>query len=332
MPYLREISAYVTGCGTIDSNGTLCYNTDWQANIKKGALAALPSNIDVICIPGGGVDRNGYLPPWIVASLDCALAVQNSQLAINSKPPFFLAESKGSPHAPEIRIDGQLVLESERALDFLVACGVDKSVIANDRFSVDTIGNAYIFRLFLDGMIDEKMKCDVDAYQQFKMPESPSALIIGADYHMPRLAYLHRRLLNLGPAKECNLYFIAVDTQDYLLPTARQDRFEKERTALGRMQTSNLDGSSAFADLQTLLELERWMFTHHNAYNGAATVDNPGPMITRDDYCYDPAQNLAHLIRRAGKFAGYADWLNQISTAADNSHTTNGNGALIINF
>jgi uncharacterized SAM-binding protein YcdF (DUF218 family) len=104
-----------------------------------GNMASMTS-YDAILIPGGGLQIDGSLPPWVCNRLDKAVEISSTR--------FFITLSRGTFHkAPPRDKDGFPIDESLAGARYLIARGVPKDRVLFETTSFDTIGNALFSRL-----------------------------------------------------------------------------------------------------------------------------------------------------------------------------------------
>lgn len=190
---------------------------------------------DAIIIPGGGLQPNGNLNPWVVARLERALELYNGE--------YVIAASAGTVHRPPpLTEDGFPIFESVVAARYLVERGLDPAKILTEACSYDTIGNAYFVRVIHVTPRDFR-----------------NLLVINSKFHMPRTEATFRWVFGLdSPPQYFNFHFETVNNTGFD-PAALQSRRKKEQKSLAQLRhTAN--------HIHTLEQLHRWLFTEHGAY------------------------------------------------------------------
>jgi hypothetical protein len=113
--------------------------------------AAMQNIQTVYVIPGGGSSDGNY-PEWtkrrvVAAHQDYMRNHHRSNSAI------FLALSAGSLNAANAQEkDKRIVFESQHTIRHLLKLGVSRRIVFGDTFSWDTVTNAVVLRMFVDGV------------------------------------------------------------------------------------------------------------------------------------------------------------------------------------
>ena len=89
---------------------------------------------DIIIVLGGGISREGILPPWVLPRLDKALELYHENVA-----PVILLSGKGRDNFP--------VPEAEAMRDYLKDRGMDPRRLLLECLSADTLQNAFFSRV-----------------------------------------------------------------------------------------------------------------------------------------------------------------------------------------
>ncbi|MBC7928763.1 MAG: YdcF family protein [Bryobacteraceae bacterium] len=189
---------------------------------------------DAIVVPGGGVRAGGVLPPWSQARFDLALQMDSGGV--------FLCLSQATPHLPP-PIDGlgYPIQECVAGARYLTSRGVPTDRIRLEGLSLDTIGNAYFSRI---------LHADPARWR--------TLLIITSDFHMRRTRAIFKWIYGIGPG-QFNLQF-AASPDAGMSPELRDSRRLREEKSLQNIL-------ALAANLTTLPDLHRWMFSKHDAYS-----------------------------------------------------------------
>jgi uncharacterized SAM-binding protein YcdF (DUF218 family) len=97
----------------------------------------------LIVVPGGGLLKDGTLPPHSLGRMDRAVELffqyQNSKLI-----PSIVALSAGTPHKPNpLDSNGFEIYESSSAMAYLLTKGIPSNFLFEEKISLDTIGNVF---------------------------------------------------------------------------------------------------------------------------------------------------------------------------------------------
>ena len=114
--------------------------------------ALLPSNLSTVdtvyIIPGGG-SKDGEYPEW---TKQRTLAAYNHSLQHPNS--VFIALSAGSFNAPNQKMeDGRIIFECQYTMNQLLELGISKDRIYGDWQSWDTVFNAFVARMFVEGIL-----------------------------------------------------------------------------------------------------------------------------------------------------------------------------------
>ncbi len=193
---------------------------------------------DAILVPGGGLLKDGSLPPWVTPRFDRALHHALTNTAA------ILALSAATTHKP-LPIDpaGRPVYESTQAARYLLAKGFPATRILTETASWDTIGNAWFARA---------IHTDPAGFRNL--------LIINSAFHMPRTEAIFRWVFALPPVSG-DPYRLTFETvpDAGLSPEALRGRTAKEQAGLRNVLAVS-------TKIRTLAALHHWLFTEHDAY------------------------------------------------------------------
>lgn len=195
---------------------------------------------DAVLIPGGGLSAAGEPLPWVCARLDAALTVEGK--------PLLVALSSGTVHKAAAAI------ESVASAEYLMARGVARERIFVDKWSHDTIGNAFFARC---------MHCEPRALQRL--------LVITSEFHMPRTRAIFDWVFSLSATQFTLKYRATPDVG--LAADALAARVEKEAASMLRVRELR-------ERIQTLEQLHEFVFTEHEVYaTGLSSTTTPGPWL-----------------------------------------------------
>ena len=190
---------------------------------------------DAILIPGGGLLPGGELPPWTIARLDRALAIDPGAL--------FIPLSAATTHRPlPLDTHGRPLYESLQAARYLAARGVASPSIAIEAASFDTIGNAWFSRT---------MHAEPRGLRRL--------LVITSAFHAARTEAAFRWIYGLTPLPQpYELSFEPVP--DAGIPAdALASRIAREAASLNALR-------GLVPRYTTIESFHRWLYTEHRAY------------------------------------------------------------------
>ena len=95
--------------------------------------------LDAILIPGGGVQKDGNVLPWVRARLDAARGLEHLAR-------YVITLSRGTAHKPPVIVNGIPVHEADAGKKYLIEQGVTPEKIRAETESLDTLGNAFYSR------------------------------------------------------------------------------------------------------------------------------------------------------------------------------------------
>lgn len=200
---------------------------------------------DAIIILGGGVRKDGTMPTWTLRRIKKALEFKNHT-------KYFITTSAYTTNKPPI-IDktGFPVNESIKMGELLVKAGIDQSRILTERWSHDTIGNAYFSRIIHTDQL--KLK---------------NILVVTSQFHMPRTQAVFEKVFSLNNSwlNPYTLVFAAASDSG-LRSEVIKPRIEKENRSLEKFNLIKKN----ISDLKTLHD---WLFQEHGAYTLKITPDN----------------------------------------------------------
>lgn len=192
---------------------------------------------DAVIILGGGVRKNGTLPIWVLRRLRKALEYKD-------KTKYFITTSAYTTNkAPVINKLGFPVNEAVKMGELLTKAGISKSRILTERWSHDTIGNAYFCRLIHTDQLNLK-----------------KLLVITSEFHLPRSKAIFRWIFNLNNSL-FNPYQLdfASASDSGLDSKIIFSRIEKEQQSLSKVNKTR-------KKITNLKQLHQWIFQEHGAY------------------------------------------------------------------
>ncbi len=192
---------------------------------------------DAVIILGGGVRKNGSLPIWVRRRVRKALEFKD-------KTKYFITSSAYTTNEkPVINKMGFPVNESVKMGELLIKAGVNKTRILTERWSHDTIGNAYFTRLI-----------HIDQLNLKKL------LVITSEFHMPRSKAIFKWIFGLNNSffKTYTLDFASA-SDSKLNSKVMLSRIEKEQKSLSKLFETK-------KRITNLKQLHKWLFYKHGAY------------------------------------------------------------------
>jgi uncharacterized SAM-binding protein YcdF (DUF218 family) len=198
---------------------------------------------DLIIVPGGGVQPDGSVAPWVENRLDRALGLRNGA-------PI-LCLSAGTMHKPPpVDAYGYPVFEALAGARYLLDRGLDPHAIYLEFASYDTIGNAFFARTTHTDLRDWR-----------------KLLIVNSAFHMERTEAVFRWVFGLSPQLGYELTFETVP--DRGMP---QDDLAVRRA---REQASLERVKRLANEIRSMSELHRFLFTEHQAYTAERVLSPP---------------------------------------------------------
>lgn len=191
---------------------------------------------DAILIPGGGVEKDGFLPEWTVRRLKKAIEMFTGDEKI-------IVLSAGTVHKPPVLDkEGFPIFESEAAADFLIEKGIEPENILIERNSLDTIGNAYFSRMI-----------------HVEPAKMENLVVITSEFHMSRTRAIFEWVFSILPCPiEYKLDFIEV-SDDGLDEELVNLRIEKEKESLLKLNATK-------EKICNLSQFHDWLYSQHAAY------------------------------------------------------------------
>jgi len=210
---------------------------------------------DAVIVPGGGLDDAGAPHPWVRARLDYA-----AQLILESQATYAVVLSRGTTHRPPPTERGGVPIdEATASARYLVARGVDAGCVLMDRWSLDTIGNAFFARVSI---------CEPLGLGKL--------LVVTNTFHMDRVRVIFDWVASLLPRPLDFQMTYAEVPNDGMSDEVALARAEKECRAV-----ANLEATKAKVGTQ-LSELVRFLMVEHAAYSTAGVVSVSEAVVDRD--------------------------------------------------
>ena len=201
---------------------------------------------DAILIPGGGLLPDGKPPRWVRERLDKAVEIADAR--------FFVPLSRGTVHkAPPLDERGFPIDESRASAMYLLERGVPEDRILTETVSLDTIGNAYFSRVI-----------HIDPMALVRL------LVITSSFHFERARAVFQWVYGLSGGS-CQLTVIAVPDSGIDHDSLKVRRGKERRSLLGLRQPMR--------EIETLEQLQQWLFLRHDAYNLKNGHSNIGSAI-----------------------------------------------------
>ena len=162
----------------------------------------------VYVIPGGGSSHDIGYPEWTKRRVNAAYDhyIRNS----NQASSIFLSLSAGSLNSPNVLFnDGRIMFECQHMILHLIDKGVPKSRIYGDMTSWDTVGNGYVLRTFLEGVLlykdilapePEVSSRRIEEQQEIKPSELLNIEVFISDFHALRVKETFAWMLELLPS------------------------------------------------------------------------------------------------------------------------------------
>ena len=181
--------------------------------------------------------EGGRLPSWVERRLDLALE-------LHSGNSYIIALSAGTTHRPPpMDALGFPIMEATAEAQYLMARGVAADRILVEKYSYDTIGNAFFSRM---------VHADPACLRRL--------LIITSDFHLARCEAAFRWIYGLAPKMHSyELTFEPVSDPEMPADLLAL-RCTKERESLADLLRLS-------ERIQTMQDCHRWLFTEHGAYN-----------------------------------------------------------------
>lgn len=191
---------------------------------------------DAIISLCGGLEKDGTPHPWVIRRLDKTLKFYTGRELV-------ILTGGGTPHKPPILDgDGFPMYECDASAKYLLNRGVSKSKILLDRFSMDTIGNAYFTRF----LFAEPMRLR-------------NIVVVTSALHMPRTEKAFGWVYGLTPSDlKYNLKFVeapddGLDRNIVHIKTVREKKNLRKLAPLTKK-------------IKTMSAMHRFIFFEHGAY------------------------------------------------------------------
>jgi len=211
----------------------------------------LKKKYDAVVIPGGGLDHELGIPSkWVIARLDCALE-------LDGQTEMYIVLSRGTPHrAPPSDGGGHPIDESVASARYLVSRGVASERIVMDRWSLDTIGNAYFLRTSIVEPLKLTRLCTVTSA-----------------FHMSRTRTVFDWVFSLDANAYSLDYKVSEDVgMDDDVLNARRD---KEQQSVVKLREKTIP------EIRSMKQLAHFVLVDHGAYNtGGISKERQGSCST----------------------------------------------------
>ena len=192
---------------------------------------------EVVIVPGGGINDNFSPKPWVCARLDLA-----ANLYKEGKTKMVMVLSRGTPHkAPPCTKENVPVDEATSSADYLITkYGIDPKHIMLERWSFDTIGNAFA------------------SLTMHVLPRNLRKIhIITSDWHLPRTREIFDTVFACGG--KFALTYSAVTSLGHSDEDTKI-RLDRESESL---QTFKTKTKPTLTDMESL---HRFIFEDHGCY------------------------------------------------------------------
>ena len=191
---------------------------------------------DAIIVPGGGLQPDGTLPPWVVPRFDRALAAA-------SAATYIMPLSAGTVHKPPpLDSTGAPVFEAIAGARYLIGRGFPADRIIPEIASWETLGNAYFCRVI-----------HVEPRRFRRL------LVITSAFHSARTEAIFRAVFALEPLPVAYELDFEATPDTGVAPDALAARCERERRSLADLLTK-------VGQWRSLAEFHQWMYTEHRTY------------------------------------------------------------------
>ncbi len=190
--------------------------------------------LDAILIPGGGLEIDGNLPPWVKARLDTAWNLE-------SLTRYFVTLSRGTVYKHPVIIDHQPLDESTEMARYLVEKGASPQKIITENSSRDTLGSAYFTRVAITDPMGLR-----------------ELLVITSGAIMLRTLPVSDWVFHLPPENGYHLHYLVT-------PNIGFNKAELEARVSKEVE-SIIHFSGLRGEIKTLAELANYIFFKHDAY------------------------------------------------------------------
>lgn len=230
----------------------------WDTRRSENGREANASRIAVV-VPGGGLTPEGTPPPWVKRRLREAAEIHKTMTG-SGHSVTIITLSRGTPHKP-MSVDSSShfeVCEAEgNAKCLLKEFGIPPDDVAEECWSLDTVGNAFMLRL---------MHTEIGGWRRL--------IIVNNQFHMPRTRAIFEKVFQgLGPPLASGSYdleFIEVPN-DGLDQAVLSARLERESSSLLGFQNRT-------AGIRSLTEMHNFIFREHLAYASKRLFKDRAPV------------------------------------------------------
>ena len=191
---------------------------------------------EIYVIPGGGSSTsnlrsdsnhaNAGYPEWtrrrVISAFKDYETHENTKLE-----KIFLTLSAGSLNSPNMRYaDGRIMFECQHMIQHLKDLGVPKEAIFGDYMSWDTVSNALVVRMLIDGILALKKEKGIDI--DSKPPPLTISVYI-SDFHAERVKAAFSWVLGVAPSRLPYINFIVNSVNSEGIEWGSKNLFEKRR-------------------------------------------------------------------------------------------------------
>ena len=240
------------------------------------------TNYDAIVIPGGGLARDGQVPPWVAARLDRALERGGAAR-------YLIPLSAATVHKPAVLDErGQPILEAVAAARYLMARGCDARRILPETMSYDTVGNALFCRLIHTDPLKLRRLLVITSAFHMERTEIVFGWIFGADPPAPPYRLDFEATADVGISAE-----------------ALAARYARERAGV-------VQARATAEQYRTLAEIHRFVFTGARYLCAGEVGRTPGRVAGANDRIV-----LTVISPRAGVRRGVPDPCTAVGRASN---------------
>jgi uncharacterized SAM-binding protein YcdF (DUF218 family) len=209
-----------------------------------------------IVVLGGGLLKDGQVPPHVTLRLKKAVELYNAIKATSQDFPFIITLSGGTPHKPNpVDQDGFPYKESTSGALDLIAMGIPPDHILEEAFTLDTFGNAYWLR------------------QIHILPTRINRmLVITNNWHMERTKALFDMVFQSWSIFESRINIEYIEVEAALEPDILAIRKEKEQQALATFK------KQVKPKIKSLEDLHHYIFMEHLAYSTKRLLSTRKPI------------------------------------------------------
>ena len=191
---------------------------------------------EIFVIPGGGSSTsnlrsdvnhaNAGYPEWTRRRVISAF--KDYEKHDNTKlEKIFLTLSAGSLNSPNMRYaDGRIIFECQHMIQHLKDLGVPKEAIFGDYISWDTVSNALVVRMLIDGILALKKENGIEI--DSKTPPLTVSVYI-SDFHAERVKAAFSWVLDVAPSRLPFINFIVNSVNSEGIEWGSKELFEKRR-------------------------------------------------------------------------------------------------------